>query len=849
MKIKKLNEAFNVDTVQKRIARHNEFDNGHVLHNYEKMTSAEAEEKARLASIENPDDIYYVSYDNIMNPSSDIKWKNGKQVTNEQLEADGEDGWGDAIEETLEELFDKLNSIQYEVNNRVRGSYGVDGNKVENLVSELEEVQDMLNDKIWYLKHQSDELNETFNDNWTQRFSGMNVFTNGDYQIKSVILANGQDGWELGRWNDSGRYNRIDVFTNIDKAKQKAYDLQYPLGERLNETSYGGAFDIADDQYFTREDLNDFAEEVLNHINETFVTQFDISACYIDNGVLELEVTNSEYGDYDWSEKIDMRKIKEPWHLKKTYASWFASQLINEITQSNNGLIESKAKELKEELWDKSRVTDLVTYYLDRGNTPINTLGNLIKSQMEKEGSKLPYNVTDFYDQLYMAVDRYNAQFEESLKEGVQPADEWYLKVCPEDAEGAKELEGLFIDDIIKDKGNLEKYGFSDRLKGILDKQFERYSPMVKSENLTEAKVFGHNIIHVGDDLTSKSGHKIHIEDIVATLSPFEKNAIVTFYYTYEMTNGETGSSQCSTFDLQNMLNESKSKLKEGLAEDAMTASRYLDFEIPEICKGVLDLIEHFPTHKLTYINKLCRDFYAKMESLIHSYTMEGDNYDESLTEDVDTEIKASPEEGPKFGLSSLLNNAIQEEFKTIDTYNSLAVTARDEGFEDIAVVVDEINTEENKHVGQLQALLKTIAPNAAAIDEGDIEAGKQLNVTESFDDEDFDLATEFGISDDDDISEAEMQEALAEIEKLKEGINNSTDIPNNSNDVNINDIEEEVVDMREAWEDIYDSFKKIEVDLKGDGEAITATIDKLYQDNKGNPDFKKAYDKWASGN
>ena len=40
---------------------------------------------------------------------------------------------------------------------------------------------------------------------------------------------------------------------------------------------------------------------------------------------------------------------------------------------------------------------------------------------------------------------------------------------------------------------------------------------------------------------------------------------------------------------------------------------------------------------------------------------------------------------------------------------------------------------------------------------------------------------------------------------------------------------------MREAWEDIYDSFKKIEVDLKGDGEAITATIDKLYQGNKGN--------------
>lgn len=111
--------------------------------------------------------------------------------------------------------------------------------------------------------------------------------------------------------------------------------------EKINEASYGGAFDIADDQYFTRDDLNGFAEEVLNHINETFKTPFDVSSCYIDNGILELCVTSDEYGDYIYSEKIDMRKIKEPWHLKRAYAFEFASQLINDITQSNDGLVES----------------------------------------------------------------------------------------------------------------------------------------------------------------------------------------------------------------------------------------------------------------------------------------------------------------------------------------------------------------------------------------------------------------------------------------------------------------------------------------------------------------------------
>ena len=640
MKIKKLNEAFNVDTVQKRIARHNEFDNGHVLHNYEKMTSAEAEEKARLASIENPNDIYYVSYDDIMNPSSDIKWKNGKQVT-EQLEADGEDGWGDEIEETLEELFDKMNDIQYEVNNGVRGSYSISGDKVENLVAELQELSAMLNDNISYLEDNSN---------------------------------------------------------------------------RLNEASYGGAFDIKDDQYFTREDLDSFAEETLNHINETFKTQFDIASCYIDKGVLELCVTNDEYGDYIYSEKIDMRKIKEPWYLKKIYSFKFASKLINDIVQANDGLIES----LNESSNDKEII-------FQKGNKKI---------------------IKDGYG--YGIEDDTNVT-----------TNRFY----------------------VNDKGEPK---FDDATPGKF--WLDKVNSLIKSGKISSRK---------NETLISKS------------------------------------------------------ELKEGIQEDAITASRYLDWEIPEICRGVLDLIEHFPTSKLTYINRLFRDFYAKMESIIHSYTMEDSTYDESLTEDatdIETETLEGPKQGPEFGLAALLNDAIKDEWDAIDTYNSLAVSARDEGFENIAEVIDEINTEENKHVGQLQEILKTISPNTDAIKVGEQEGKEQMSEA-SDNDTDFELSSEFGISDDDDISEAEMQEALNQIKKLKECTNNSTNIPNNINDVNINDIEEEVVDMREAWEDIYDSFKKIETDLKGDGEAITATIDRLYNDNKSNPDFKKAYDKWASGN
>lgn len=113
----------------------------------------------------------------------------------------------------------------------------------------------------------------------------------------------------------------------------------------------------------------------------------------------------------------------------------------------------------------------------------------------------------------------------------------------------------------------------------------------------------------------------------------------------------------------------------------------------------------------------------------------EYDGINESLNEDA-TVIKEGPKEGPEFGLASLLNEAIQEELKTIDTYNSLALTARKEGYEDIAKMIDEINTEENKHVGQLQEALKSISPNAIAIEDGTAEGQEQMSNAVMVDDD-----------------------------------------------------------------------------------------------------------------
>ena len=76
---KKLDESFDVNKVAKRIARYKEPDE-HVFHSwYEELSPDKAEEMARQASIENPEDVFYVQYDDVMNSSSEYRYVNGVQ--------------------------------------------------------------------------------------------------------------------------------------------------------------------------------------------------------------------------------------------------------------------------------------------------------------------------------------------------------------------------------------------------------------------------------------------------------------------------------------------------------------------------------------------------------------------------------------------------------------------------------------------------------------------------------------------------------------------------------------------------------------------------------------------------
>lgn len=98
---------------------------------------------------------------------------------------------------------------------------------------------------------------------------------------------------------------------------------------------YGGAFDVEPDMFFTKDDLIELTDEVLDHIQETFSGTFRLEDAYIegdDNQDVVVEVEYVESGCvYRTIQHIDMRKIRKPSDLADRYSLSIAGKLISQM--------------------------------------------------------------------------------------------------------------------------------------------------------------------------------------------------------------------------------------------------------------------------------------------------------------------------------------------------------------------------------------------------------------------------------------------------------------------------------------------------------------------------------------
>ena len=87
----------------------------------------------------------------------------------------------------------------------------------------------------------------------------------------------------------------------------------------LDEASYGGAYDIEDDMFFTKDDLNEFLDHLIEKLDNYFGYSFDVYNAGFDSPTdlyLEIVDTNNDI-ILDTHVNIDMRKIRSPKDLNK----------------------------------------------------------------------------------------------------------------------------------------------------------------------------------------------------------------------------------------------------------------------------------------------------------------------------------------------------------------------------------------------------------------------------------------------------------------------------------------------------------------------------------------------------
>lgn len=103
----------------------------------------------------------------------------------------------------------------------------------------------------------------------------------------------------------------IDAF--IDRQRKDGKMLYM---KPVNEASYGGAFDIEDDQYFTRDDLVEFGEDVVDNLNSLAYSKAELESIFIDNNVIEITIT-WDGNEITVEQPVDMRRIRTPKDLGK----------------------------------------------------------------------------------------------------------------------------------------------------------------------------------------------------------------------------------------------------------------------------------------------------------------------------------------------------------------------------------------------------------------------------------------------------------------------------------------------------------------------------------------------------
>lgn len=243
---------------------------------------------------------------------------------------------------------------------------------------------------------------------------------------------------------------------NGDVVEEDSFDFR--MRESLKEANYGGAYDIEDDMFFTREEINELAENVCDELQSRFGYDYETVEVGMNSTTeLYLCVQDIHGIEEESTFKIDMRKIRKPSDLFK-YAKPIAGRLAEKFEEEYQyyDFDESLKEDLDEE--------------------------QLYKIVCKSGASEWPFESALSYEDAEKIVDYYNGRwidergFEWSME--IEEDDESTERAYPFD-ESLKEGLGEVSGDFAFARKNWDKLGtgvsFDDALEEYNDKYGEEY--------------------------------------------------------------------------------------------------------------------------------------------------------------------------------------------------------------------------------------------------------------------------------------------------------------------------------------------------------------------------------------
>lgn len=140
----------------------------------------------------------------------------------------------------------------------------------------------------------------------------------------------------IDSFSDAESYGDIRIPERMQLDSEYRNDDIYSSSS-IQARNYGGAYDVDPEQYFTREDLVEFADDVISCIANSQDILFDVSELYIEGNNITLGLTNTNNGggfEHTVTFTVDMRKIRKPWDLQTKYSQKIANMFIDEYNKA-----------------------------------------------------------------------------------------------------------------------------------------------------------------------------------------------------------------------------------------------------------------------------------------------------------------------------------------------------------------------------------------------------------------------------------------------------------------------------------------------------------------------------------